>query len=205
LSFGAAEDHNDISGIDDTEELLVAVIQRGDRGSQPHRSGHVVHRQGRGGRPPGRPRIATYRPRSTPQRSLRGGRPLGRTRIATPTTCTCSAKAQAWRSSPGTTEDRNDGPTTTPLDINASGSCPSGGRGSQLHHVRVRVRGHRLPWRPFSGAIEDRNWTGPSGEYEKTAWRSPSGVTEDRNLLPPLGLTYYGAWRSPSGGPRIAT
>src|SRR5690606_16165239 len=108
-----------------------AVALRGDRGSQRHGAGQddLGHRGG--GRPQGRPRIATLPPeemgeaadsggrpqgrpriataliaRNAPPRAG-GGRPQGRPRIATTARRTGGPRARPWRSPSGATEDRN--------------------------------------------------------------------------------------------------
>ncbi len=67
-----------------------------------------------GGRPPGRPRIATPPRRGSTLRGSGGGRPPGRPRIATLAGQLAVAVCCWWRSSPGTTEDRNSGADEEP-------------------------------------------------------------------------------------------
>ncbi len=205
LRGGRGSQHQGAAGV--VVGGVVAVALRGGRGSQPGRrdpggkqptawrspSGAAEDRNStaastvttsfsRGGRPPGRPRIATApgsTSRSAPgavavalrggrgsqrldDRVLRrerggGGRPPGRPRIATPG----SARGTPRRRSVAV--------------------ALRGGRGSQL--VRLAVLDQALDvWRSLSGAAEDRNAETVlhSGGITE-GWRSPSGAAEDRN------------------------
>ena len=134
---------------------LVAVALRGDRGSQRLRRPACCCPRRSGGRPPGRPRIATRRWSGRSRLRRRGGRPPGRPRIATCPWTESAPAARQWRSPSGATEDRN-----------ISRATPS-----------VVCVG----WRSPSGATEDRNHPSSSTRRSARRWRSPSGATEDRN------------------------
>ncbi len=135
---------------------LVAVAPRGDRGSQHLRP--VL--AGVAGRPWRSPPGATE-DRNIPAEFAEvdepgGGRPPGRPRIATWPPTTDQDLAGGWRSPPGATEDRNlclgDEPRCQP----AVAVAPRGDRGSQLLGLGL-LRRSRAGWRSPPGATEDRN------------------------------------------------
>ncbi|WBO68922.1 CRISPR-associated endonuclease Cas3'' [Streptomyces camelliae] len=80
---GATEDRNYEQGQDPSTGFQVAVVLRGDRGSQLIVAVPVAVGLERGGRSPERRRIATSWKASPSRCSRCGGRPLGRPRIAT--------------------------------------------------------------------------------------------------------------------------
>ncbi|SUP60787.1 Uncharacterised protein [Streptomyces griseus] len=133
-----------------------------------------------------------------------GGRPPGRPRIATAACCSSSTPYPPWRLPSGATEDRNWLNTCPSAPGGRGWRSPSGAtedRNDQLGCTHVQVR----EWRSPSGATEDRNrpsgllvpggacggrppgrpriatrpWSNRSTPV--TWWRSPSGGTEDRN------------------------
>ena len=105
--FGAAEDRNDARERDGQPPVLAAAL-RGGRGSQQRYTRRRRARETPGGRPSGRPRIATCRSRTS---SLR----------------TCSS----WRPPFGAAEDRNDRSLQAFEVERLLAAALRGGRGSQ--------------------------------------------------------------------------
>ncbi len=158
----------------------VAVALRGGRGSQHLRPDPDVDRHRRwrspsgaaedrnrsssvasrdvhrcGGRPPGRPRIATRWGWGGWRVGCSGGRPPGRPRIATPVRWWRSSSASGGGRPPGRPRiATSDQPATQPV-----------------------TRG----WRSPSGAAKDRNVLSWAPSHAASPWRSPSGAAEDRN------------------------
>ncbi len=200
---GATEDRNGIIGPVPCFVGVVAVALRGDRGSQ--RAGAHPDPGGPhgGGRPPGRPRIATTRPSAPSSPGTSGGRPPGRPRIATrrwpcawrtpgrggrppgrPRIATCwPSGCMSWTGGggrpPGRPRIATAGRRTHPPDR------PSGGRPPGRPRIATKGSpesaskgwcGGRPPERPRIATT-----TPSSRATSPTTWRSPSGATEDRN------------------------
>ncbi len=117
-SSGTTEDRNTSSASTSAPGGILAVALRDDRGSQRPLAPRARAPVPAGGRPPGRPRIASGPTTQVSRRwRRRGGRPSGRPRIATcqagerpcgrRTDGRGNAAGGFWRSSSGTTEDRN--------------------------------------------------------------------------------------------------
>ena len=128
---GATEDRNNLTDEASPLSQIVAVALRGDRGSQRRRPQLRRPPHQGGGRPPGRPRIATTRscarsPPATVAVALRG--------------------------------DRGSQPRPGDAAVAAAAVAVAlrGDRGSQPRHSRDVAR-RRLEWRSPSGATEDRN------------------------------------------------
>ena len=153
--FGAAEDRNLTILLTGTPRSELAAALRGGRGSQPplllglHPRGQLAAalRGGRGsqpqllqvpgaeraagGRPSGRPRIATRWPRSQGSATYPGGRPSGRPRIATAAQARSANRAPlaaALRGGRGSQRAR----TLLPGSRDRLAAALRGGRGSQL-------------------------------------------------------------------------
>ncbi len=143
----------------------------------------------------------------------RGGRPPGRPRIATPSAVSTPPARLGWRSPSGTTEDRN------VRDYAAQWqhllvAAVLRGRPRIATHPSRHCRVQRSGWRPLCWAAEDCNeskwrlaerWHGgggrppgrprigtPGGTERGRCgrwWPSPSGATEDRNYWLPEGVS----------------
>ena len=220
---GAAEDRNRTPPLSRPTPISLAVALRGGRGSQPLRSLRSGREGPVGGRPPGRPRIATCwacanssamlglavalrggrgsqrgRPPLHVQGLQIGGRPPGRPRIATSTPSSDPPCRRFGGRPPGRPRIATTTRACPPPGAPGLAVALRGGRGSQPGgHVRPRDVGRH--WRSPSGAAEDRNCgVCRQGKY-CCLWRSPSGAAEDRNLVAVeigAGSTH---WRSPSG------
>ncbi len=176
---GTTEDRNLVreSGYRDTQQW------RSPSGATEDRNAHAlavtVSCSCRGGRPPGRPGIATSPGRSPSSTGRRGGRSPGRPRIATARPASRPAPGGLWRS-------------------------PNGDRGSQrlLRRGRLADSGAAVTFRGDSGSQRTcRDARSALG----SVWRLPFKTTADRN---PHEVCCYGAppgGGRPPGRPRIAT
>ena len=226
--FGAAEDRNILDEVLSQPDARLAAALRGGRGSQrltPRtsatsrvlaaalrggRGSQPLHQLGldgevaAGGRPSGRPRIATPAPGCSPPRTPRWRPPFGAAEDRNIPDTDGVILPEVWRPPFGAAEDRN------PI-----GLLPSSLAGL---------------WRPPFGAAEDRNPIGLLPSSLAGLWRPPFGAAEDRNkpeiwaaeLLVSLAAALRGGRGSqptgwpprrptappggrPSGRPRIAT
>ncbi len=109
-----------------------------------------------GGRPPGRPRIATA--------------------SATPPAPRAARVAVALRGGRGSQPRRS---RTSPAQVSMVAVALRGGRGSQRGAVEGAAE--EGVWRSPSGAAEDRNADSGRSFGHPRVWRSPSGAAEDRN------------------------
>ena len=228
---GATEDRNSSIRSAARTAFKVAVALWGDRGSQPHGRTRGRREATRGGRPLGRPRIATlalpvqhrvaglWRSPSGATEDRNdlahvaardaiegGGRPLGRPRIATYTThCSASIRYRRWRSPSGATEDRNSSTPGGAGGIRAGGGRPLG-RPRIATDARTRLSGSTAEWRSPSGATEDRNYCG--NETCKLEMDVAVALWGDRGSQRPVrGPSQRRGRRGgrPLGRPRIAT
>ncbi len=176
---GATEDRNELLGrIGDLTGGLT-VAPRGGRGSQRHAGAHEPHRRDvvaalRGSR------IATLggRPRGGPGSA--GGRPSGRPRIATPSTTPRCPRSRPWRSPSGAAEDRNAQHHTPMPEVPPVAVALRGGRAEDRNMPRARLTdkddesGGRPP-----GVAEDRNISSIVRMASRQGlWRSSSRATE---------------------------
>ncbi len=149
-SSGTAESRNLAIRVPTADLKMVAAVLRDGRESQQRMQWWMRPGQGCGGRPPGRPRVATTARRpGTPPRWC-GGRPPGRPRVATPRAGAGSRTARWWRPSSGTAESRNVLSTTPET--------------------------RAVPWRPSSGTAESRN---DSGRAVRHVPRAVAAVLRD--------------------------
>ena len=116
-----------------------------------------------------------------PRRPRRGGRPPGRPRIATPPAAPPRRRRSGWRPSPRTAEDRNISGGVPGRD-----SVPSGGRPPGRPRIATnpssRVATGYLLWRPSPRTAEDRNILACLAEDpDRAAWRPSPRTAEDRN------------------------
>ena len=175
----------------------------------------------RGGRPSGRPRIATRDCREADGGSDGGGRPSGRPRIAT-------SAVSAWGRGGVVAVALRGGRGSQPAHRAAApprprrGGRPSGRPRIATRYLRVTVpRSHcggrpsgrpriatssrtmvtspETLWRSPFGAAEDRNLEETGLRYGEATWRSPFGAAEDRNRCARRPRTKTGRWRSPFG------
>src|SRR5690606_21547955 len=130
---GAAEDRNrpgrGLSG----RPAVVAVALRGGRGSQRQSRHRWPPRGGGGGRPPGRPRIATTASNSRP-----------------------AAQAPTWRSPSGAAGQRN-GVSTRSGGLSGPGWRSPSGAAEDRNRSKSDPFEYAEEWRSPSGAAEDRN------------------------------------------------
>jgi hypothetical protein len=140
---------------DQLRRVLVAVAFRGAEDRNPGCTSPRRERAAGGGRPPGRPRIAT-----TPR--------TGRCRR-------CGGVAVALRGGRGSQRAQHRGGAR---DADGGGRPPGRPR---IATRRSWVRRAVVTWRPPSGATEDRNTSAYPSRARSVGWRPPSGATEDCN------------------------
>ncbi|CQR65543.1 Hypothetical Protein sle_60870 [Streptomyces leeuwenhoekii] len=171
-SSGAAEDRNTSTVAPARSPPPLAVVLRGGRGSQPDPGGQDNRAGGAGGRPPGRPRIATvWTLRGCGRSCAAGGRPPGRPRIATLRPRPRTAPTPSWRSSSGAAEDRNSHPSSAPVCHSQLAVVLRGGRGSQPFPCGAFEVPELLAVAP--GATEDCNAHHVGGQGVLASWRLP--------------------------------
>ena len=210
----------------------MAAVPQDGRGSQPVRAclRLLVFAAG-GGRPPGRPKIATCSG-SSPRRPTRRWRPSPRTAEDRnlSTLSQCANPGGKWRPSPRTAEDRNSlaaitGPPSPPGGGRPPGRpriatltlrrairgmrhvavVPQDGRGSQpahlLHLQERRRRGGRPPGRPRIATP----WLPGSLPAARRGGRPPGRprIATPSSSPTPTSTTWGGS--RPPGRPRIAT
>ena len=143
---------------------MLAAALRGGRGSQLHRHWPEHVTAPTGGRPSGRPRIATAP-------------------VAAPRSRPC-----AWRPPFGAAEDRN---VLGDPRLVAEGCDwrPPFGAAEDRNPPVSSARPSAAAWRPPFGAAEDRNPLPTSAYVRVTHWRPPFGAAEDRNGPPGSGKT----------------
>jgi hypothetical protein len=173
----ASEDRNGFAVPNRAIEILVALVYRDERGSQPGR------------------RLRRRRPDHAG-----GARPPRRARIATDLPCNPACKIRGWRSPTVASEDRN---VVCPTQVGGTPHVVAlahrGERGPQLQDDAAE-QGADHGWRSPTATSQDRNVT-TVVEYltGEAGWRSPTATSEDRNpvrLLAPEDPR--GKWRSPT-------
>ncbi len=176
----------------------MAVVLRDGRGSQRHRRRGLVRAVRGGGRPSGRPRIATAHPHraavlgagvAVVLRDDRGSQPQARPGP--------EREGWRWRSSFGTTEDRNHRPKWARTPVAKWRS--SFGTTEDRNLTARRPPEHPPRWRSSFGTTEDRNNPAGHGRHQGREWRSSFGTTEDRNAAALARITDEVLWRSSFG------
>jgi hypothetical protein len=202
---GAAEDRKTGS-----YDALRGLAEGGGRPSERPRDATAPRPRRASGSPSGSRlsgwlRIATLSMVAWRLRRTSGGRPPGRPRIATPAPGVSAWRSGPWRSSFGAAEDRNaivrglvdyvqssggrhsERPSTATCGGGRASQPTAGvavvlrdGRGSQrpAHRTVGRLK---LVWRSPSGVAEDRNVIGTPDPLLSVRWRSSSRATKDRN------------------------
>ncbi|PRX06319.1 UNVERIFIED_ORG: hypothetical protein CLV66_103297 [Actinomadura viridilutea] len=184
-----------------------------------------------GGRPSGRPRIATFRSRQHLLTVERRWRPsFGTAEDRNATLDGPRPALDTWRPSFGTAEDRNFHPPHSRAHTGARvAAVLRDGRGSQhgepsrarlaRSHVAAVLRDGRGSqhgpagpgepaldeWRPSFGTAEDRNQELYDSMPDRSEWQPSFGTAEDRNTQISNSLFRDPRGGRPSGRPRIAT
>ena len=144
-----------MTGLPAEDEQRVAAVLRGGRGSQRDVQQQGVCGASSGGRPPGRPRIATPTSPSyalAPTWRPSSGAAEDRNANSPPLITSCMSVAAVLRGGRGS-QRRS---LANPGARGAVAAVLRGGRGSQLGS-QVDLTAHIAVWRPSSGAAEDRN------------------------------------------------